>query len=156
MSALEDVHMIDIVLSAQTDSPPAAPPQPPASQPLRPVPTLSSPPKPEPAPTPSVSKSPVARSSSLLDTLRLYAAWLLAWYGLVMGLGYYVHERTLNFEIPFVEGLFLSSIVFSFLLAMFLFLFISSLVKALKGGLITGGLTGIIGIGFFFLVKNAI
>lgn len=78
----------------------------------------------------------------VLATLRLYAGWLLAWYGLFVGLGHYVHERSLPVGIPFVEGFFLSPMIFSFTLAIFLFLLLSEIHKRIQGALISGiGLT---------------
>lgn len=141
-SALADVRMSAIALTAETPAPAAS----------------SAPPPSIPAPEKQEIKQAVASVSdapfSLLSTLRLYAGWLLAWYGLVMALGYYSDVRTLPFEIPFVHGLFLSSLVFSFLLATFLFLLMSSLARALRGGLITGGILGICAVGLFYLVKT--
>ncbi len=159
-SALEDAHMTDIALTLQSSSqnipvkpvssskPPEAP-----SLPLRKTtPDVPKVPAQETVPA-SLSKKTIPESS-LISTLRLYAGWLVAWYGLVMALGYYSHVRILNMDIPFVEGLFLSPLVFSFLLATFLFLFMSTLTRLLKGGLVTGCILGIAGLGIFVAVKQ--
>ena len=70
----------------------------------------------------------------LVDTLRLYAGWLLSWYALILILGAYQHIRQLPFTIPFAEGLFLSPIILQFTFGSFLFLLITSLHRALRGG----------------------
>lgn len=109
---------------------------------------------PKPAPQPATSETAVRRYAPLLDTVRLYTGWLLAWYALVVALGYYTYARQLPFDIPFVGALFLSSLVFSFLLATFLFLLLSSIHKWLKGGALLGTLLGVIGIAAFFGVRS--
>lgn len=92
--------------------------------------------------------------SPLVSTLRLYAGWLLAWYGLVIALGYYVHVRDVPFEVPLVQGLFLSPLVFAFLLATFLFLLLSSIHHFLKGGALKGLLFAGVGIGAFWMLRK--
>ena len=68
----------------------------------------------------------------LLETLRLYAGWLLAWYCLVYALGSYQFMRNLPFHVPYAESLFLSPLVLSFTFAAYLFLMLS-------GFYVTGG-----------------
>lgn len=103
------------------------------------------------------SESPRPRRyATLLSTFRLYAGWLFAWYGLVVALGYYVHNRALSFEIPFVVGLYQSSLVMSFLLATFLFLLVTSFTRMLKGGVVLGIVMSAAGLGAFFLARRLI
>src|SRR3989344_3275495 len=74
----------------------------------------------------------------LLDTLRLYAGWLLSWYFLIFAFGSYDFTRELPFEIPLVSGLFQSPVIISFALGAFLFLMLTSLHRALHRGIGTG------------------
>lgn len=102
---------------------------------------------------PSPKSSPAPSYFPLLDTLRLYAGWLLAWYCLVYALGSYQHVRPLPFRIPFVEGLFLSPLVFSFSLAAYLFLLLTGIWKGLGRGIIKGFLALVLGIAAFLLYR---
>lgn len=77
----------------------------------------------------------------LLDTARLYAGWLLAWYGLVYLLGLYHIEGLLPFSVPFLQGIFLSSTVLSFAFATFLFLLLSGVWKTYRGRGLASALT---------------
>jgi hypothetical protein len=105
------------------------------------------------------SESPIPNPQSLptyfplLDTLRLYAGWLLAWYCLVYALGSYQHFRPLPFTVPYVEGLFLSPLVLSFTLAAYLFLLLTGIWKAIGKGLLSGCALTIIGIAVFALYR---
>lgn len=63
----------------------------------------------------------------LVDTLRLFAGWLLAWYALVYLLGSYSMSGKIPFEVPFLQGLFESPLVLRFSFGTFLFLALSSL-----------------------------
>jgi len=92
----------------------------------------------------------------LLSTLRLYAGWLLAWYGLFVALGYYSHVRTLPFNIPFVEAFFLSPLIFTFVVAIFLFLMLTSIKRVVGGGIFTGFVLTILGIGSLVFVRMSI
>lgn len=92
----------------------------------------------------------------LTSTLRLYAGWLLAWYGLFVSLGYYVHSRALPWSVPYVEAFFLSPLIFSFTVAIFLFLVLSSVHRTVHGKFLSGILFGIFGIVLFFGVRVAI
>jgi len=74
----------------------------------------------------------------LVTTLRLYAGWLLAWYALFVAVGYYVRTRELPWDIPFVAAFAGSSLVFSFIAAIFFFLLLSTVQRALKGGTLLG------------------
>ena len=78
---------------------------------------------------PSVSVSQESLYFPIIDTLRLYAGWLLAWYAIIYGLGSYQASRTLPFEIPYLMGIYYSPLVLSFTLGAFLFLLFTSLVN---------------------------
>jgi hypothetical protein len=80
----------------------------------------------------------------LLETIRLYAGWLLAWYVLVFALGGYQATKTLPFDVPLVYGLAQSPLVLTFAFATFLFLLLSSLARALHGGKGMGVVLGVI------------
>lgn len=100
------------------------------------------------------SSSPsVAAYFPLIDTLRLYAGWLLAWYFLVYALGSFKYTRSVPFDIPFLEGLFLSPLVLSFTLAAWLFLLLTGIWKHREGTWKSGVLYIIIGIGVFLLYR---
>jgi len=112
------------------------------------------------APTEGASPMPAPASSTedrtyfpLLDTLRLYAGWLLAWYCLVYALGSYQHARPLPFRMPFVEGLFLSPLVLSFTLAAYLFLLLSGIWKTAGKGIFKGLIVTCIGVAGFVLYR---
>ena len=95
--------------------------------------------------------SPARAYYPILDTLRLYAGWLLAWYCLVYALGMYQHTRNLPFRIPYVEGLLLSPLVLSFAFATFLFLLFTGIQRG-KGKL-SGIILAIVGVGVFVLYR---
>jgi hypothetical protein len=84
----------------------------------------------------SKKKSTNKKYFPLIETIRLYAGWLLAWYILVYALGGYQNSRDLPFSIPYVEALLppYSSIVFSFTIASFLFLLLTTLIKEIGAG----------------------
>ncbi len=89
----------------------------------------------------------------LIDTLRLYAGWLLAWYALVYGLGSFQQTRALPFQIPYLSGLFLSPLVLQFTLGAFLFLLCTGLWKSLKKNLWIGLLLIVLGVAGFVLYR---
>lgn len=98
------------------------------------------------------SLAPIATSSKyypLVDTIRLYAGWLLAWYLLFVALGYYTFERQMPWDIPIVEGFFFSPLIFRFISGIFLFLALSSLHKLLRGKLLSGVLLVLLGAGLY-------
>jgi hypothetical protein len=68
----------------------------------------------------------------LVTTLRLYAGWLLGWYLLLYAVGGYAATRSLPFSIPFVVELLPSPIVATIAFAVFAFLLLTSLHRALK------------------------
>lgn len=78
----------------------------------------------------------------LVDTLRLYAGWLLAWYFAVFALGSYQFTRSLPVRISFIEELFLSPMMLGFACLCFLFLVLSRIHQATGKGVLKGiGLT---------------
>lgn len=98
-------------------------------------------------------KAPHGSYHPLTATLRLYAGWLLAWYGLFVAVGYYSVHRALPWDIPFVQAFYLSPLIFSFIAAIFIFLMMSALQKTVKGGLLAGISFAILGIALFVGVK---
>lgn len=88
----------------------------------------------------------------LLDTLRLFAGWLLGWYGLIYLLGALQLKRILPEDLPLVQSLFTSGIILRLTFATFLFLLLSSLHRALYKGAGVGALLTAIGMALFFLV----
>jgi hypothetical protein len=89
----------------------------------------------------------------LVDTLRLYAGWLLAWYFLVYSIGSYQHFQDLPFEVPYLTGLFLSPLVLSFTLASYLFLLLTGIWIIFGRGVKNGLLLTAIGIVCFLLYR---
>lgn len=87
----------------------------------------------------------------LTDTLRLYAGWLLAWYGVVYLIGFYRITDRLEWEIPFIDELFQSTLVLRFAFGTFLFLLLTTLHRALRGGVFLGFLLALIGLGSVIL-----
>ncbi len=107
-------------------------------------------------PSPSAQPSRVALPSNyhpLVSTLRLYAGWLLAWYGLFVALGYYTHVRQLPWLLPFVEAFFISPLIFSVIVAIFLFLVLGSIHRTIHGRWISRIISAAVGIGAFVGVR---
>ncbi len=148
-------------VKAPTNTPPLAAKPPPAPAPAKKsvgftfvdeAPTLSAP------TTPAITQSSATGLSlrkylPLLSTLRLYAGWLLAWYGLFVALGYYATVRSLPFEIPMVMSFYASPLIYSVTLAVFLFLFCTAIQKAIQGKLASGLILTIGGIVAFFVLR---
>ncbi len=63
----------------------------------------------------------------LVDTLRLFAGWLLAWYAVVYLLGGYQRNGKISASIPFLQALFESPLVLRFAFGTFLFLMLTSI-----------------------------
>lgn len=122
------------------------------AEPKKPL-AFTTPPAPKPttetAPTRTAPKAESSSYASLTTTIRLYAGWLLAWYGLFIAIGYYATVRELPWEIPFVRAFFVSPLIFSFIIAIFLFLLLSGVHRLLHGRLITGIVLTLVGIGSF-------
>lgn len=105
-------------------------------------------------PDPIFQKPKSARSyAPIVDTLRLYAGWLLAWYALIYGLGSFQHSRPLPFRIPYAEALMLSPLVLSFCFASFLFLLVSTAHKRMQGKLLSGITLYGISVGLFIVYR---
>jgi hypothetical protein len=114
--------------------------------------TLPEPPKPH---IPPAASAPIPPRSyhPLFATLRLYAGWLLAWYGLFVAIGYYATVRMFSFDIPFIQGFFVSPLIFSFIVAIFLFLMLGTVQRAIHGTMISGMVLSILGIAGFVGVR---
>jgi hypothetical protein len=89
----------------------------------------------------------------LVDTLRLYAGWLLAWYFAIFAVGFYQETNRLPFKISLIEQLFFSSTVLSFACASFLFLLFSNLHRTFGRGWIRGILLTLAGFAVFVLFR---
>lgn len=105
--------------------------------------------------TPPPGSSPTKTFAPLVDTFRLYAGWLVAWYALVFLLGWYVEHGGFPLQIPFLTDLFHSSLVLHFALAAFLFLCLTSLHRAIGRGVLRGLLLTVAGVSaFLFFAVN--
>lgn len=86
-----------------------------------------------------------------LDTLRLYAGWLLAWYVLVIALGAYQETKELPFSIPLVEGLWQSPLLIRAVFGVFLFLLCTSLHRFFGSRKWVGGVLCLAGVFLFYV-----
>lgn len=111
-------------------------------------------PKPAPAAKPKAAPLPWSASSTgpavatndaayapLTETLRVFAGWLLAWYGIIYALGFLEHSGKLP-ELPFVHELFLSPLVLQFTFGTFLFLALSNVHRWIGKGMLAGFVLG--------------
>jgi hypothetical protein len=73
----------------------------------------------------------------LHETLRVFAGWLLAWYGVIYALGFLEQSGKLR-ELPFVRELFESRLVLQFTFGTFLVLAMSNVHRWLGGGTLKG------------------
>ena len=121
-----------------------------------PVPATVNPPIPAAKTEQKNAAQPPQQYHSISTTLRLYAAWLLAWYGLFVSVGYYASFRVLPWDIPFVQAFFVSPLIFSFTVAIFLFLLFSQIHKAINGHLISGTLLTIAGAASFVIFRASL
>lgn len=87
----------------------------------------------------------------LVDTLRLFAGWLLAWYALVYILGDLQLHGGISADTPYIEALFTSPLVLRFTAGTFLFLLCTGLHKWMKGGIGKGITLTVVGV-FLFVV----
>lgn len=62
----------------------------------------------------------------LVETLRLFAGWLIAWYGLVYLLAGLQFKGSISADLPFIAALASSGLVIRFSFGTFLFLLLSS------------------------------
>lgn len=90
----------------------------------------------------------------LVDTLRLYAGWLLAWYFIIYSFGYYQSTRPLPLRIPLIDELYASPMILSFSVAAFLFLLLSSIHRLFGRGVLLGIGLSIVGIIAFWLFQS--
>ncbi len=113
----------------------------------------------QPAPNPVPPSTPQPQSPAvyfpLLETLRLYAGWLLAWYCLVYAVGSYQFTRELPMHVPYAESLFLSPLVLSFTFGAYLFLLLSGVYKSHKGKR-NAWILLILGVAIFLLYRSAV
>lgn len=108
--------------------------------------------------TPAAKKSVENQGSDgvyhpLLNTLVLYAGWLLAWYGIFVALGHYASSRALPWDIPFVQAFYISPFIFTITSAIFFFLMFSAINRAIHGKWIGGILFTILGIAATFAIR---
>lgn len=96
--------------------------------------------KPAAAPTEEAAYLP------LVETLRLFAGWLIAWYGLVYLLGGLQVKKSISGDIPFIAALSTSSLVLRFCFGTFLFLFLTSVHAWMGKGIAKGIVLTLIGI----------
>ncbi len=94
-----------------------------------------------------------SRYAPLTDTLRLYSGWLLAWYSLFVALGYYVNQRNLPYDIPFVQAFFISPLIFSFTVAIFLFLLTTTIIRIFKANIVTSIVIAMLAISAFVVTR---
>lgn len=100
-----------------------------------------------------VSADPELAYFPLLETLRLYAGWLLAWYAIVYAVGSYQFMKDVPFHIPYAESLFLSPLVLSFTFAAYLFLLLTGIYKMAGRSKKVGIVLFITGVAVFLLYK---
>ncbi len=109
------------------------------------APTVSAQPKPnKPAPLPwsattntSAQKKSELEYAPLHETLRIFAGWLLAWYGFIYALGFLEYSESIP-PVPFIHELFRSPLVLQFTFGTFLFLALSNIHRWIGKGLLAG------------------
>lgn len=134
----------------------AKPVQPQQQKPAAPAQIIAQKPVAKVAPLPwsaSSNAAPVKKPSSesdtyapLHETLRIFAGWLLAWYGLIYALGFLEHGGGLP-PIPFVHELFISPLVLQFTFGTFLLLALSNIHRWIGRGMLTGFVLAIVYVG---------
>ncbi|PIR48862.1 hypothetical protein COU80_04215 [Candidatus Peregrinibacteria bacterium CG10_big_fil_rev_8_21_14_0_10_55_24] len=159
VTTLQEIPQENVGVSSSGEQPP------PTTESLEPAPwtTVDDPsqpavtPPPPPPPTqdaepnhPQNQPTPTAYFP-LVDTLRLYAGWLLAGYFVAYALGSYQLTKPLPFQIPYVLAFVYSPLIRSFSLAAFLFLFATSIRRLLPKGTLLSLLTSIVTIALFLL-----
>jgi len=82
----------------------------------------------------------------LIETLRLFAGWLLAWYGLVYLLGGLQMKNSISSDIPFISALFSSGLVLRFSFITFVFLLLTSVHGWMGKGIAKGIVLTLVGI----------
>ncbi len=86
----------------------------------------------------------------LNETLRLYAGWLLAWYGLVYLIGAFQDEKLLPFTIDFIDNLYRSPLTLQFAFGTYLYLLLGTMHRAWGRGILKGLFLGIVGVGLLW------
>ena len=89
----------------------------------------------------------------LVETLRIYAGWLLALLSVAYILGAYQYTKELPIDLPFVGGLIFSPLLLQVALLSFLILLLSSVHRALKGSMLMGSVLVFVGAVTFFLYR---
>lgn len=155
---LEPLEIYEAATETKAEPPPAAPnpaevPSTPEALQFSGVDLPVDEPKPEPSSQSEVPASTDVESTQvyfpLLETLRLYAGWLLAWYSLVYAVGSYQFLKELPFRIPYTESLFLSPLVLSFTFGAYLFLLLTGFYKLSGKKKSVGLLLFVLGIALF-------
>lgn len=82
----------------------------------------------------------------LLQTMRLFAGWLMAWYGLIYFAGTYRGDGRLPYDIPLIQSLASSDLVLRFSFAVFLFLLLSDVYTWTAKKAVIGVFVTIVGI----------
>lgn len=106
-----------------------------------------------PADSKHYEKDSTAEYYPFSETIRLYAGWLIAWYGLVYILGYFQKTREVDPAIPFVFGLLYSPLVLTCTLAAFLYLLLHSIQRKLYYGYLSGFFLLLLGILIFIFYR---
>lgn len=88
--------------------------------------------------SPPPTKQPEETYLPLHTTLRLYAGWLLAWYGLVYLAGSFRSAGLAPWVPEFVQTLFASPLTLYFACATYLFLLLGTVHRLLGGGVLKG------------------
>lgn len=86
-----------------------------------------------------------AEYHSLVDTLRLYAGWLLACLAVIFALGSYQTVRALPYEFDLLHEWVESAVILRVAFMTFIFLLLSSVHRLLGGGVWRGTLLTIVG-----------
>lgn len=96
-----------------------------------------------------VLQSPPPQGSSsylpLSQTLRLYAGWLLAWYGFVYLMGSLQQAGLAPWAPEFIGNLFQSPLTLYFAYGTYLFLLLGTLHRSVGGGVLKGLLFTVLG-----------
>lgn len=87
----------------------------------------------------------------LTQTLRLFAGWLMAWYGIIYLAGSYRADGRLPYDIPLIQSLASSSLVLRFSFAVFLFLLLTDIHQWTGKKAVIGVLLGFAGVALMWL-----
>lgn len=95
--------------------------------------------------TPAIQEAAATAYIPLVETLRLFAGWLIAWYGLVYFLAGLQAKKDISADIPFISALSSSGLVLRFCFATFLFLLLTSVHERMGKGIAKGIVLTVIG-----------